>query len=208
MKIPKRNFKNHLHFQVPILGIIPMHACSSTNGRPVDRENPLMIREQPLENSVEDVIALRHHCSALLKCFVNRFDDSDAYKRDYRNHVLVANAGRNWHGMTNRRYQNYYMLIIESSFISGVLARFQDPVVYYLKFITERNLTNYTYHSFCQTQLQRLVNRESYISSVLNAIYKNYHLLDENPMIEQGVMREENVQFCAFKLGRTAALFL
>ncbi|KRX90432.1 hypothetical protein T4E_2034 [Trichinella pseudospiralis] len=128
MKIPKRNFKNHLHFQVPILGIIPMHACSSTNGRPVDRENPLMIREQPLENSVEDVIALRHHCSALLKCFGNRFDDSDAYKRDYRNHVLVANAGRNWHGMTNRRYQNYYMLIIESSFISGVLARFQDPV--------------------------------------------------------------------------------
>ncbi|KAL1285971.1 Pyridoxal 5'-phosphate synthase subunit PdxT [Trichinella pseudospiralis] len=125
MKIPKRNFKNHLHFQVPILGIIPMHACSSTNGRPVDRENPLMIREQPLENSVEDVIGV---FVFLMRC--NVFDDSDAYKRDYRNHVLVANAGRNWHGMTNRRYQNYYMLIIESSFISGVLARFQDPVVY------------------------------------------------------------------------------
>ncbi|KRZ72391.1 hypothetical protein T10_5979, partial [Trichinella papuae] len=96
----------------------------------IDRENPLMIREQPLENSVEDVIALRHHCSALLKCFGNRFDDSDSYKRDHRNNVLVAIVGRNWHGMTNRRYQNHYMLIIESSLISGMLGRCQDPVVY------------------------------------------------------------------------------
>ncbi|KRZ03827.1 hypothetical protein T11_12085, partial [Trichinella zimbabwensis] len=152
-----------------------------------------MIREQPLENSVEDFIGVYvfvmrcnvHHCSALLKCFGNRFDDSDAYKRDHRNNVLVAIAGRNWHGMINRRYQNHYMLIIESSLISGMLGRCQDPVVHYLKFITERNLTNYTYHSFCQTQLHRLVNCESYISSVPNAIHKNYHSLDENPKIEQ-----------------------
>ncbi|KRZ52591.1 hypothetical protein T02_7688 [Trichinella nativa] len=49
-------------------------------------------------------------------------------KRNHWNNALVANAGRNWHGMTNGRYQNYYMLIIGTSLINGVPARCQDSV--------------------------------------------------------------------------------